>query len=132
MTIFIDSGAFIAYYNKRDEFHNIAIELFNELEKGSFGYATTSDYMLNEATARVMAQMGKDHAVNLGRRIFGDYPVLHVDVELFEQAWDKFVRLKPFSLADCTTLILMEKHGIDYLFTFDRAFKNFVKTIGVK
>ena len=132
MSIFIDSGAFIAYYNKRDQFHDLSIQLFNEIEKNSFGYAITSDYVLNEATTRVLLKISKEKAIELGKKIFEQYPTIHVTEQIFEEAWEKFTTLKPLSLTDCTNLCIMENHNIDYIFTFDHHFKGFVKTIGVK
>ena len=132
MSIFIDSGAFIAYYNKDDQFHKSAIELFEQIESNEFGYAITSDYIIDEATARVLIQLGKQKAIELGERIFENYPIIHIDSELLKEAWKKFVKFKPFTLTDCTNLVIMENHNLDYIFTFDGDFKNFVKTIGPK
>lgn len=132
MSIFIDSGAFIAYYNLHDEFHGIAQELFKEIENNSFGQAITSDYMLNEATARVLTQIGKEKAIELGKSILDDYPVVHVNEHVLEKAWERFKKIKPFSLADCTSLVIIENDKIDCIFTFDSHFKNFVKTVGAR
>jgi len=43
--IFIDSSAFIAYYNKRDQHHEKAVKIFKKISAGDFGRPITSDYI---------------------------------------------------------------------------------------
>ena len=48
MSVFIDTGAFLAYRNKEDRYHEIACKLFTEALKGKYGQMYTSDYVYDE------------------------------------------------------------------------------------
>ncbi len=132
MPIFVDTGPFIAYYSKMDENHELSKLIFKELDEGHYGEVVTSDYVVTEAVNFLFKKSRKEDALNLGKKIFGSYSVTHVDENIFQEAWGKFANLKPFSLTDCTSLVVAKHYNIDTIFTFDSGFKNFVKTIGVK
>ena len=44
MSVFIDTGAFLAYRNKKDKYHEVADRLFREALKGKFRHMYISDY----------------------------------------------------------------------------------------
>ncbi|MBI5227753.1 type II toxin-antitoxin system VapC family toxin [Candidatus Micrarchaeota archaeon] len=132
MSVFIDTGPFISYYSKRDENHELSKLIFTEIEKGVYGDAVTSDYILTETMNFLFKKAGRDQALVAGKKIIENYPILHVDNILFQESWKKFNVVHPFSLTDCTNLVLAEHYGFDNVFTFDSAFKQFVKVIGAK
>jgi len=43
MSIFADTGAFLAYRNKKDKYHETALKLFKDALKGKYGQIYTSD-----------------------------------------------------------------------------------------
>lgn len=45
MSVFIDTGAFLAYRKKRDSYHEVALKLFTDALKGKYGQIYTSDYI---------------------------------------------------------------------------------------
>ncbi len=49
MSVFVDTGAFLAYRNQKDRYHEIALKLFREALKGKYGQIYTSDYVYDEA-----------------------------------------------------------------------------------
>lgn len=49
MSIFADTGAFLAYRNKKDKYHETALKLFKDALKGKYGQIYTSDYIYDEA-----------------------------------------------------------------------------------
>lgn len=131
MSIFVDAGPFIAFCSKRDENHELSKLIFNEIDKGHYGEIITSDYIVTETVNFLFKKGQKEDALLLGKRIFGGYNVTHVDEIIFQSAWSKFSRLKPFSLTDCTNLAIIEKYNVETIFTFDSEFKSFVKTVGL-
>ncbi|NOR47349.1 MAG: PIN domain-containing protein [Methanosarcinaceae archaeon] len=48
MSIFIDTGIFIAYVNRKDEHHSAATGLLESIMKNKYGAAFTSDFIFNE------------------------------------------------------------------------------------
>ncbi len=51
--VFLDSGFFIAYRNKRDEYHEHAQYLLAQIINGKIDKGQTCDYVLDEAVTRV-------------------------------------------------------------------------------
>jgi predicted nucleic acid-binding protein len=49
MSIFADTGAFLAYRNKKDKYHETALKLFKDALKGEYGQIYTSDYIYDES-----------------------------------------------------------------------------------
>jgi predicted nucleic acid-binding protein len=37
MSVFVDTGAFLAYRNQKDRYHEIALKLFRDALKGKYG-----------------------------------------------------------------------------------------------
>ena len=51
--VFLDAGFFIAYRNKRDEYHDHAQYILAQMVNGTFQKGLTCDYVLDEAVTRV-------------------------------------------------------------------------------
>ena len=49
MSIFADTGVFLAYRNKKDRYHETALKLFRDALNGKYGQIFTSDYIYDEA-----------------------------------------------------------------------------------
>ena len=49
MSVFIDTGVFVAARNMRDINHKRAVELLEKAIKGEYGEIFTSDYVFDEA-----------------------------------------------------------------------------------
>jgi len=135
MSIFVDTNIFVAARNKRDINHQRAVELLEMALRGRYGRAFTSDYVFDEAVTVALKRTGRaDIAIRTGQLILISSPriaLLNVDDEVFKSAWEKFQKLaeRGLSFTDCTILALMERHGIDYLMSFDEQFDGLVKRI---
>lgn len=84
MSVFLDSSAIVAYYNKRDQHHERAIEILTEVFNEKYGLIYTSDYILDESvTVAWMRTKSKDIAINLGERLlFSEINLIMVTREL--------------------------------------------------
>lgn len=140
MSAFIDAGIFVAAYNTRDDNHNRAIELINNAIKGQYGSLSTSDYIFDEAVTLMLARTkNPEFAFGVGEFILGNpsrnipsfAKLIHIDEELFSEAWTIFKRyaVKGLSFTDCTTVALMKRGKIDALLSFDRSFDGIVKRV---
>ncbi|HSQ49095.1 MAG TPA: PIN domain-containing protein, partial [Candidatus Deferrimicrobiaceae bacterium] len=94
----------------------------------------TSDYIIDEAIATALARTKRhDIAVDLGSFIIDSprFNKLEVENEVFEKAWIKFKNLedKGLSFRDCTSLALIEKHGIKQILSFDCGFDGLIQRI---
>ncbi len=49
MSIFIDTGVFVGYVNKKDKNHGIAVNLLEGIMRNKYRTSFTSDYIFDEA-----------------------------------------------------------------------------------
>ena len=133
--IFIDTGIFVAYVNKRDTNHERATEILEDVMRGKYGRAYTSDYVFDEAvTFALLKTKDVRKALNVGRLILGDdlprfLEILFVDKVTFNKAWKYFQKYKKLSFTDCTSIALIEEYEIDYIASFDSDFDGIVPRI---
>ncbi|MDI6903888.1 MAG: PIN domain-containing protein [Candidatus Bathyarchaeia archaeon] len=130
MKLFIDSSAYIAFYNERDEKHREAEGFIDEIKKGFFGPVIfyTTDYVFDEAVTSIVSFTGrKDLALNAGEAILSSKitRVIKVDEEAFKDAWNLFKKFKDkfWSFTDCTSFTLMKRYRLATAFTFDEHYR---------
>ncbi|MGB9694217.1 MAG: type II toxin-antitoxin system VapC family toxin [Fervidobacterium sp.] len=134
MTIFIDSGIFIALRNADDEQHERSKELMKKALKAEYGRIYTSDYIIDEAVTTALVRTRRhDLAVDVGEYIIKSPRItkLWTTREIFELAWQKFKALKdkPLSFTDCTTLAHIQKNQIKQILSFNSGFDGLVQRI---
>ena len=135
MTIFIDSGVFVALLNKRDKKHPQANKLLRKLKDNSFGMRVTTDYVLDEVITTLWARTHrKDIIIKAYRMIRQTPPFVHFKFfsqEWLDLAWEKWQDFakwpeKPLSFTDCTILAFMEREKVSFLASFDSEFDGLV------
>jgi hypothetical protein len=126
--VFVDTGAWIAINNKRDNYHRVALKTNKELLENRYFYVT-SDFVLDEAYTFLRYDIGHKKTVEFGENIQNlrekrKIEVVHVSEELQQKAWDLFVQYsdRDFSFTDCTSFVAMWGRGINQAFTFDKHF----------
>ena len=140
MSIFIDSGIFIAYINKRDEHHTSASHIIGDIMKNKYGAVFTSDMVFDETITFILYKTGDiNRAIGIRDLILGneekDIPrfinFFFVDSELLEKSWNTFVKYadKRLSFTDCSTVELMKNRNINYLASFDGGFDGIVARV---
>jgi len=130
MKIFIDTSAYIAYYNVRDKNHGAARSFIERITGEEFGPVMfyTSDYVFDEVVTVIYRLTGnKDLAVKVGEYILRSRVtrIINVDEGIFSDAWKLFTRYgdKGWSFTDCVSFTIMSRFNIRSAFTFDRHFK---------
>jgi len=123
--IFIDTGAFLARYVERDQYHEPACAGWHSLST-SARQCFTSNFVLDETLTLLGRRTTYQFAAARGRIIYESATLVvlrptHHDeseaVELFEKFADQHV-----SFTDCISFVLMRREGIGSVFTFDRHF----------
>ena len=123
--IYLDTGAFIARYVQRDQYHHQALKAWESLAKSGQRCAT-SNFVLNEAFTLLARRAGYHFAAQRARRILSSdvltilRPVEedeYAAVDLLEKYADQAV-----SFTDCVSFVLMRRHGIKEVFSFDSHF----------
>lgn len=130
MKIFIDSSAYIAYYNKRDENHEKAKNFLDKIRSKEISPIIfyTSDYIFDEVLTTIITLTGrKDLAIKVGNAILSSKitKIIKVDSKIFNEAWELFKKYKDktWSFTDCTSFIIMKINNIKRAFTFDEHYK---------
>ncbi|HET9095542.1 MAG TPA: PIN domain-containing protein [Candidatus Baltobacteraceae bacterium] len=125
LMIFVDTTAFYALLDDRDESHDAAANVWAALA-GRRDSLHTTNYIVVETTTLLQARLGV-RAV----RAFHDelLPVVQthiVDSSLHEAGVDLLFSesRRHLSLIDCSSFVFMRRSGIRRAFSFDRDFKH--------
>lgn len=121
--IFIDTVYVVALISPRDQFHEQAIEIANQLT----GYPLlVTDAVLLEV-GNALARSHKLEAVSVIEQFlaFEEVEVVHLTPQLFRQALAmyKTYQDKAWSLVDCISFVVMRQAGITSALTFDHHFE---------
>ena len=134
MSIFIDTGVMVASFNSRDELHLTAKTLMQSVFDKAFGNAFTSDYVIDEGTTLTFA---RTHDRTLSNSFLENslnsnslFEILYTSEEDFIETAKEYLKEKELSFTDCSILVLMKKHGIKNIATFDSGFRK-IKGISV-
>ncbi|MCA1743775.1 MAG: PIN domain-containing protein [Desulfovibrionales bacterium] len=123
--IFIDTGAFIARYLKKDQFHQQSLSLWSDLELKN-EKLVTSNFVLDETATLLSRRAGNVFAAKRLKNIYTSYvfQILRPDrddeitaLDLMDKFSDQAV-----SFTDCVSFVLMNRMHIESVFTFDRHF----------
>ena len=137
--IFVDTGIFAAFSMKRDPYHKNATKIVEQIVKGEYGPALTSDYIYTETLTLVLKRTKRcDVALNAAA-IFSRgtskkwLNLIKITSELSETALEKFRSYceDEMSFTDCTSLVVLEKYGLGRIATFDQNFKGKCITVGI-
>jgi len=124
--IFADTGAWVARFSVRDQYHKIASELWSGL-KVSGERITTSDSVFVETVSLLTRKIGP-HAANEAGRFMQNWKALQIIRASREDETAALLLLKKFADQDigfvnCLSFVLMRRSRISTAFTFDRHFE---------
>ena len=130
--IFVDSGAWIALLNRRDQHHDDAVVILNNLGRQNVQLLTT-DYVIDETVTRLRYDWNHSGAVKFLNFIERTkeateevvaLTVAEIDNLLFQEA-DRLFRqydTARLSFTDCTSFAIGQQHNISEAFAFDQHF----------
>lgn len=123
--IFVDTGAFLARWIARDEFHDHAVATWKQLATLPDRPATSS-FVVDETLTLLGRRAGHGFAAARARELYASEALTilrpeeadeRAAVDLFERFADQRV-----SFTDCVSFALMNRYRIERAFTFDRHF----------
>jgi len=125
--IFIDTGAFIAWYVVQDEFHH---ECEKTWEYASQKYTLfTSNHILSETISLLMRKTYPEFAVAKAKLLYHSevFTILRTDNEDELEALHLFEKYREHKVdfVDCCTVALMRRHRIQKIYSYDKHFKLF-------
>jgi hypothetical protein len=134
MSVFVDTGAFLAYRNIKDKYHRVAYRLFRDALKGKFGQMYTSDFIYDEALTLAQVRTGNPEVARDIAGVFSSprIQMVFVDQEFLEKSTETFMRYfdKGISFTDAVSITIMNELGIEKYLGFDAHFDGLVERIG--
>ncbi|MDE2799397.1 MAG: type II toxin-antitoxin system VapC family toxin [Gemmatimonadota bacterium] len=126
--IFVDSGAWIALLNQRDQYHDDAVVIYNGLKQQRAQLLTT-DYVIDETATWLKYRANHQVAVQFLDLVesvekTGVLTVAEIDNSLFQEAKKLFRQYDSVQLSftDCTSFAVCQKHNISETYAFDDHF----------
>ena len=124
--IFIDTSAFLGWYNRSDQLHALARPVWLNLEtQGRRLY--TSNFVLDETLTLLARRASHFFAAEQGEALYGSRTLTILrpaaqdelsSLTLFEKYADQKI-----SFTDCVSFTLMRRAGLNQVFTFDQHFR---------
>ncbi|OGE64936.1 hypothetical protein A3I48_04170 [Candidatus Daviesbacteria bacterium RIFCSPLOWO2_02_FULL_36_7] len=129
MKVFIDTGAFIAYFIKQEKFHDDVVRKY-KFYRQQKATLLTSDYILDELLTWFSAKQSKQILERLVLAIqkmidAKELKVLSVDQTIFRKAQEILIKFSDhkISFTDATSYCLYKDFTLDEVFTLDDDFK---------
>lgn len=124
-SVFVDTSAFVALRNAAEAEHERArAALSGLLAEGAALY--TSNYVFAETYTALLVRVGREEAIEWGRRFraSGAIELVRVEDDLEGDAWEILERHgdKGWSYVDATSFALIEREGNREAFAFDAHF----------
>lgn len=123
--IFVDTGAWVARFSRRDQYHDHASAIWAKLKSAQVR-VVTSDSVFVETVALLTRQLGPRSAVEAGR-FLKNWQTLTFIRALPEDEIAALDLLEKFSdqsvgFVDCLSFALIRRYRLPAAFTFDRHF----------
>lgn len=133
MSIFADTGAFLAYRNKKDKYHETALKLFMDALKGKYGQIYTSDYIYDEALTLALTRTNNlAVAMDIAQVIRSPrIKMVFVDTEILEKSTKTFKQYsdRNLSFTDAVSIEIIKDLNIEKYFGFDSHFEGIVQQV---
>jgi len=125
-SVFVDTSAFVALRNAAEAEHERArAALSGLLAEGAALY--TSNYVFAETYTALLVRVGREEAIEWGRRFraSGAVELVRLEESVEGDAWEILERHgdKSWSYVDATSFALIEREGNGEAFAFDAHFE---------
>lgn len=125
--IFVDTGAWIAQFSRRDQFHRRGADLLEKLRQAGMPLATSTP-VLYETISFLGRRIGAATAIKARRQILGWKSLLLLRPEPADEAKALMFMAKFADQAvrhvDCLSFAMMRRERIATAFAFDRHFSS--------
>jgi len=123
-TVFVDTSFFKALIDKKDDFHEDALTILQNLKSQSCKLVTTN-YVLDETITLILVRCGVRRVKDLQEKLV-DLKILKVlrithkdEKNSWDWFWNDWSRL---SFTDCTSFALLKRIGLTHVAAFDTHF----------
>jgi len=140
MSIFIDTGIWVSFFNLDDEKASRSSEIIEEIQKGEYGVAWTSSFVLDELYTFLERKTNDTQlAIDAIKVILGKYTSLKPFVKIHPVSVENCVQTldlankysdKRMSFTDLTSILICKNLKINHIASFDSHFKGLISVIG--
>jgi len=131
MAVFADTGAWFAYFVRRDPDHAAAVAWMRQNHQP----LVTTDYILDELLTLLKLRENYGVAVAAGEVLLLQHVTHteHITADDIARAWEVFRQYhdKDWSFTDCTSKVVIERLAIPQAFAFDSHFEQFGTVVRV-
>ena len=124
--VFVDTAALIAIGNRRDAFHQRALNINEELDRSRKKYVTIGAIFLEFGNAFSQITL-KPTAIQIMEAIRRSekWHYIDIDEDLMQKGYELYTRMddKEWGLIDCTSIVVSRDLGIAEIFTTDHHFE---------
>ena len=122
--LFVDSGAFLAYFSKKDPDHEKARKVIDKTTE-----IIITDYIYDEILTLTRRRLGINPSIEIMDHIKHNKDievavVTEKDKNKAEEIFKKYTD-KDFSFTDCTTFAVIERLGLKNILSFDKHFRQY-------
>ena len=139
MSIFIDTGIWIGFFNLEDEHAARSSEIIEEIQKGAYGVAWTSTFVLDELYTYLERKTNDTQlAIEALEVVLGEDTSLRPFVKIYPISIENCIQTlnlaekysdKRMSFTDLTSILLCQNLKIGYIASFDSHFKGLISII---
>jgi len=126
-------GAFLAYRNTKDKYHETALKVFKDALKGKYGQIYTSDYIYDEALTLALTRTNNlAVAMDIAQVIRSPrIKMVFVDTEILEKSTKTFKQYsdRNLSFTDAVSIEIIKDLNIEKYFGFDSHFEGIVQQV---
>jgi len=126
--IFADTSGWGHLVDSGQKYHGLAANIcLNSRNKGS--KIVTGNYIIAELAALMITPLHLHHSVIVdfisSMKISPHIEIVHINPDIDRQTWELFSKRsdKEWSLADCSSFVVMQQFGITESFTTDHHFE---------
>lgn len=127
-SVFVDTAGWASFFIQTERFHDNAVQQMHEWRKANVKVVTTN-YVLSELVALFTSplRLPRTQLISTIETIKNTawIEIVHIDAVLDGAAWDllKQRQDKNWSLVDCSSMVVMQHHGIQQVLTTDHHFR---------
>ncbi|MBZ9570632.1 PIN domain-containing protein [Methanobrevibacter sp. TMH8] len=121
--IFIDSGFLIALFIDKDQWHEDAVKLIDNIDEFPKKDKILSNLIIEEIITMIGSLIGAKEAVEVYNYIHDNYTVFTENKELYDRSMRTFLKYDAtLSLTDSTNVEIMKELKIHEIVSFDSDF----------
>ena len=124
MSFFIDSGVWIAAFNKKDEHHAVASKIISHLLQDQSRKVYISDYVFDEVTTYIRKKISPEASILVAEAMLDSLLIetIFMSEKYFNATYHIFKMYDQLSFTDASIVVIMKNNQISYLYSFDSGF----------